>query len=52
MSTPNCKKQFFMNYLTQHLSHDIIKTVAKDGVIPIIRNLKIKFNNKTIGEIR
>ena len=28
------------------------KIVAKDGVIPIIRNLKIKFNDKTIGEIR
>jgi hypothetical protein len=28
------------------------KLVAKDGVIPIIRNLKIKFNDKTIGEIR
>ena len=29
-----------------------VKIVAKDGVIPIIRNLKIKFNDKTIGEIR
>ena len=28
------------------------KVVAKDGVIPIIRNLKIKFGDKTIGEIR
>ena len=28
------------------------KTVAGDGVIPIIRNLKIKFNDKVIGEIR
>ena len=28
------------------------KTVAKDGVIPIIRNLKIKFGDKTMGEIR
>lgn len=27
------------------------KTVAKDGVIPIIRNLKIKFNDTTVGEI-
>ena len=28
------------------------KVVAKDGVIPIVRNLKIKFNDNTIGEIR
>ena len=28
------------------------KTVASDGIIPIIRNLKIKFNENTIGEIR
>ena len=28
------------------------KVVAHDGVIPIVRNLKIRFNEKTIGEIR
>jgi hypothetical protein len=29
-----------------------VKSIAKNGVIPIIRNLKIKFNENTIGEIR
>jgi hypothetical protein len=29
-----------------------VKTVEANGVIPIIRNLKIKFNDNTIGEIR
>jgi DNA-binding helix-hairpin-helix protein with protein kinase domain len=29
-----------------------VKTVAADGVIPIVRNLKIKFNEHTIGEIK
>lgn len=28
------------------------RTVAKDGVIPIVKNLKIKFNENVIGEIR
>ena len=29
-----------------------VKIVEANGVIPIIRNLKIKFNDNTIGEIR
>lgn len=29
-----------------------VKTVVCDGVIPIVRNLKIKFNQTTIGEIK
>jgi hypothetical protein len=29
-----------------------VKTVAGTGVIPIVKNLKIKFNENTIGEIR
>ena len=33
-------------------AHGNEKTVAKDGVIPIVRNLKIKFDENTIGEIR
>ena len=29
-----------------------VKQIAGNGVIPIVRNLKIKFNENTIGEIR
>ena len=29
-----------------------IKVIDKNGVIPIVRNLKIKFNENTIGEIK
>jgi hypothetical protein len=29
-----------------------VREIAGDGVIPIVRNLKIKFNENTIGEIR
>ena len=29
-----------------------VKVVEKDGIIPIVRNLKIKFNENTIGEIK
>ena len=29
-----------------------IKVVDKNGVIPIVRKLKIKFNENTIGEIK
>jgi hypothetical protein len=29
-----------------------VKVVNGNGVIPIVRNLKIKFNENTIGEIR
>ena len=29
-----------------------VKTVSGTGVIPIVKNLKIKFNENTIGEIR
>ncbi len=29
-----------------------IKVIKRDGIIPIIRNLKIKFNENTIGEIK
>ena len=28
------------------------KVVAKDGVIPIVRNLKIRFKENLIGEIK
>ena len=28
------------------------RTVAAGGVIPVVKGLKIKFNNTTIGEIR
>ena len=29
-----------------------VKTISGTGVIPIVKNLKIKFNENTIGEIR
>ena len=29
-----------------------VKVIAQDGVIPIVKNLKIKFNESMIGEIR
>ena len=29
-----------------------VKRIAGTGVIPIVKNLKIKFNENTIGEIR
>ena len=29
-----------------------VKEIDGNGVIPIVRNLKIKFNENTIGEIR
>ena len=29
-----------------------VKQIAGNGVIPIVKNLKIKFNENTIGEIR
>ena len=30
-------------------ANGVEKTISKDGVIPIISNLKIKFNEKTIA---
>ena len=29
-----------------------VRVIEKGGVIPIVRNLKIKFNEKVIGEIK
>ena len=29
-----------------------VKTIAGNGVVPIIRNLKIKFDENTVGEIK
>lgn len=33
-------------------SNGNIKMIPKDGVIPIVRNLKIRFNENTVGEIK
>ena len=33
-------------------SNGNIKMIPRDGVIPIVRNLKIKFNENTVGEIK
>ena len=29
-----------------------VKTINKDGIIPLVQDLKIKFNEKMIGEIK
>ena len=45
-------KLAFSNDVAIKDAEDNEKTVAKDGVIPIVKNLKIKFSENVIGEIR